>query len=233
MRNVLIPVLLTVSALGAAPTHAGSAAPDPLAADIVAEVEALLRNQAQSYPAELQVSVEEPRLTHQESCDQLQAFLPSGQRLRPRMTVGVRCMAPQSWTTYVQANLALLGNYYVASRAIQLGDTIGMDDLTPRDGDLLRIAPGVVFDASQVVGYIAGQRINPGSPVKASALRDPNSIQRGQAVRTEARGRGFVATGEGQALQAGSPGAQIQVKTSSGQIVTGTVLNATTVQVMM
>nr|WP_254045803.1 flagella basal body P-ring formation protein FlgA [Paenalcaligenes hominis] len=52
-------------------------------------------------------------------------------------------------------------------------------------------------------------------------------------VRTLARGAGFVATGEGQALQSGSPGNQIQVRVSSGQIITGTVLDAQTVQVLM
>jgi len=42
-----------------------------------------------------------------------------------------------------------------------------------------------------------------------------------------------VATGEGQALESGAPGTQIQVRTSSGQIITGTVIDAHTVQVMM
>src|SRR3546814_3068201 len=87
--------------------------------------------------------------------------------------------------------------------------------------------------SSDLVGYIASQRISAGTPIKSRALRDPDSIQRGQAVRTEARGTGFVATGEGQALQSGAPGTQIQVRSSSGQIVSGTVLNATTVLVIM
>jgi flagella basal body P-ring formation protein FlgA len=145
----------------------------------------------------------------------------------------VRCVAPQAWTTYVQASLSIQGYYYVANRNINVGDTLGLDDLAAREGDILRLSNGVVFDPSQVVGYIAQQRIAVGAPVKSSALRDAASIVRGQAVRTEARGVGFVAHGEGQALQGGAPGAQIQVRTSSGQVVTGTVVNATTVQVAM
>src|SRR3546814_19460342 len=69
--------------------------------------------------------------------------------------------------------------------------------------------------SSDLVGYIASQRISAGTPIKSRALRDPDSIQRGQAVRTEARGTGFVATGEGQALQSGAPGPQIQVRSKS------------------
>ncbi|XOT97388.1 flagellar basal body P-ring formation chaperone FlgA, partial [Alcaligenes pakistanensis] len=66
-----------------------------------------------------------------------------------------------------------------------------------------------------------------------SALRDPQSITRGQTVRTVARGMGFMATGEGQALQSGAPGTQIQIKASSGQVISATVLDASTVQVIL
>jgi len=52
-------------------------------------------------------------------------------------------------------------------------------------------------------------------------------------VRKEARGVGFVATGEGVALESGAPGVMIQVRTSSGQIVTGTVVNNTIVRILM
>lgn len=229
--------LALVGVLGASASTSYAAAPPEEtiqdAASVMAEVEAFLRGQASSYPGAVDITVEAPRITRQAACDQLQAFLPSGQRLRSRMTVGVRCMAPSSWTSYVQANLSVQGYYYVANRNIAAGDTVSLDDLSAREGDILRVANGIVFDPSQAVGYIATQRIPAGSPVKSTTLRDPNSIQRGQAVRTEARGPGFVATGEGQALQAGAPGAQIQVKSSSGQIITGTVLNANTVQVVL
>src|SRR5690606_963012 len=115
---------------------------------------------------------------------------------------------------------------------IQPGDTLTMDDLNPREGDLLRLSPNIATDPSLLVGHIATQRISAGSPIKTTALRDPDSIQRGQMIRTEVRGPGFVANGEGQALQSGAPGTQIQVKSSSGQVITGTVLNANTVLVM-
>ncbi len=220
--------LLTVSAAWG---QRAQSLQDP--AQVVAEVEAFLQAQAAAYPGSASISVETPRLGQQAQCNRLEPFLSSGQRLRSRMTVGVRCMAPNAWTTYVQANLSIQGYFYVANRSINVGDTLGLDDLNAREGDILRLSNGVVFDPSQVVGYIAQQRIPVGAPVKSSALRDPNSIVRGQAVRTEARGVGFVANGEGQALQSGAPGAQIQVRTSSGQIVTGTVVNGTTVQVTM
>lgn len=229
--SLLIAASVCLAPAPATGSQTAAGTQDP--AEVAAEVEAFLQGQASSYPGAAQISVETPRITNQAACDALQAFFPSGQRLRARITVGVRCMAPQSWTSYVQANLSIQGHYYVANRAIQAGDTLSLDDMSAREGDILRMAGGVVFDPSQAIGYIAAQRIPVGGPIKSSALRNPDSIQRGQTVRTEARGTGFVATGEGQALQSGAPGAQIQIRSSSGQIVSGTVLNANTVQVFM
>jgi flagella basal body P-ring formation protein FlgA len=233
LPSTLVAILGGALLAAAASAGASNALPMQDPAAVASEVEAFLRGQATSYPGSTHIVVEPPRLTNQPACAHLQAFLPSGQRLRSRMTVGIRCMAPQAWTTYVQANLSILGHYYVANRNIQVGDTLSLDDLSAREGDILRLSGGTVFDPSQAVGYVASQRISAGGPIKSRSLRSPDSIQRGQTVRTEARGSGFVATGEGKALESGAPGAQIQVRSSSGQIVSGTVVNGSTVRVMM
>ncbi|WP_341667046.1 flagellar basal body P-ring formation chaperone FlgA [Alcaligenes sp. SDU_A2] len=192
-----------------------------------------LLSQVQILPGQAHITLDASRLQAMPACQQAQAFLPSGQRLRARMSVGIRCLAPQPWSSSVSATLAVQGHYYVTNRRINPGETISLDDLVAREGDLLQLSPGVVFDPSQLVGYVASQRITMGAPIRSSALRDPQSVMRGQTVRTIARGAGFVATGEGQALQNGAPGTQIQIKASSGQIISATVLDASTVQVMM
>lgn len=212
-----------------------SAAPAPPAqepAPIIAQVESLLHARAQSYPGEAEITIEPPRLTNQRACEQLEAFLSGNTSLRSRMSVGVRCLAPQAWSLYVTANIRLIGHYYVSNRAIPTGQVLSLDDLDMREGDLLRERQAIT-DPTHIVGYITTRRIPPGGEIRSNALRDPQSIQRGQAVRTIARGTGFVANGEGEALEAGSPGTQIQVRSSSGQIITGTVIDAHTVQVMM
>lgn len=226
-----LPSAGTAQAVGGPQAAAGQPAlQDPAA--IAAEVEAFLLEQAQAMPGVPTVVVTPPRLTRQAACDQLDIFLPNPQ-LRSRMSVGVRCLAPQPWSLYVQASLSIEGQYYVASRSINSGEVIGADDIAAQEGDLLRLANGVVVDPAFAIGYIAQQRIGAGMVIKESALRDPDSIVRGQPVRTEARGVGFVATGEGVALESGAPGSVIQVRTSSGQVVTGTVINNTTVRIMM
>lgn len=219
--------------LGAVATAWAAPAPTPQAPDaIIAQVESFLRARAQAYPGEAEITVEPPRLTSQASCDQLEVFLSGNTTLRSRMSVGVRCLAPQAWSLYITANIRLVGHYYVANRAIPAGQVLSLDDLDMREGDLLRDRQAIT-DPAHIVGYITTRRIPPGGEVRGNALRDPQSIQRGQAVRTIARGVGFVVTGEGQALEAGAPGMQIQIRSSSGQIITATVIDAHTVQVMM
>ncbi|MFP5193773.1 flagellar basal body P-ring formation chaperone FlgA [Alcaligenes sp. 1735tsa3] len=188
---------------------------------------------AQMYPGIATITLDSARLNAMPACTQNQIFLPSGQRLRSRMSIGVRCLSPQSWSTSISATLSIQGHYYVTNRRINPGETIHQDDLLEREGDLLALANGVVIDPNQIIGYVASQRIPLGNAIRASALRDPQSVTRGQMVRTIARGMGFVATGEGQALQSGSPGTQIQIKASSGQVISATVLDASTVQVVL
>jgi len=177
----------------------------------------------------LQIHVEPPRITLP-ACDDLQATMPKA--LRSRTAVTVRCLAPQIWNLTVQTHLTLPGTYYTAARTIAPGQTMTPDDVQDVQADLLRLPADTVTDPAQITGHIATQRIRKGSPIKSGSLRDPQSIQRGQRVYTEARGAGFVLRGAGQALQAGAPGSQIQVRTSSGQVISGIVMNTDTVRVV-
>lgn len=195
--------------------------------------EQFLLEQASVYPGVASVHITAPTIRNQAQCDELQPHLSSGARLRSRQTVTVRCLAPKPWSLHVQAQITIEGFYYTSNKTLQVGDIIRLDDLVTREGDILRLAPNTIIDPSLIIGYIASQRITAGSVIRSSALRDPQSIQRGQTVRTIARGVGFVATGEGQALQSGAPGTQIQVRVSSGDVISGTVLDAQTVQVLM
>lgn len=205
----------------------------PQAMAQVQQIEDFLQEQAASYPGTVQIRVEPPRTDKLAACDQSEAFFPSGSRIRSRLTVGIRCLAPSPWVSYTQASLSIQGKYYVSAHSINAGAILTMADLAEREGDLLRLANGIVHDSAQLVGFITTQRIGARTPIKASALRSPESIERGQAVRLEARGVGFVATSDGKAMQSGAPGKQIQVRTSSGQMVTGTVLNGSTVLVIL
>lgn len=201
--------------------------------DLSRQAEEFLRDQAAVYSGETRVIVTPPQIDRMPACTESEAFLPSNSRLRSRMTVGLRCLAPASWVSYTQAELSVDGLYYVAGRSLDAGTVITPADVATREGDLLRLARGTIHDPDRLMGSITTQRIGTGAPIRESALRSADSIARGQAVRLEARGVGFVATSDGTAMQSGEPGTQIQVRAASGQTVSGTVLNGQTVLVLM
>lgn len=236
MRSTRVLCLLLAAACAGAVGAQEASTPSSAALqnedELVALAEKLLAERAATWPGQATISVIAPRATGLSACTQPEAFLPGPGTLQPRLSVGIRCLAPSPWTTYLQASVRIIGSYFVTNHLIQKGAVLSLDDLDSREGDLLR-NPRLISDPAHVVGWIATRRIPSGKPIETNALRDANSIERGQQVRTIARGTGFVASGEGQALEAGSPGARIQVRTSSGQVITATVIDAHTVQVMM
>jgi len=215
-------------ALGASASVAAKPPQTPIQA-LVQHVTQQLQAQARQQGSKLQVHVEPLHTQHVLPCT---AFAALGRvKLRARVSVPVRCLAPQGWHVYVQANLALSGQYYLAARAIAPGDRIAANDVRRVKGDLLRLPPDVVTEPDALIGRFATQRIRSGSIMKTSVLRDPGAIRRGQRVRIETRGAGFVLHSEGQALQDANPGSPIQVRAASGLRVRGFVRDASTVHI--
>lgn len=202
---------------------------DPARVQAVAE--SFLRAQLATLPGRATITVESPQTAKLAACDALAPFLPAGMRPRARMTVGVRCNAPQNWTTYVQASVAVTGTYYVTRQAVPMGHLLSADDLDTRKGDLLALAQQMALRPDQVVGQVANRRLQAGQPIRLDALRSPQAIQRGEAVRLMVQGPGFTAMGTGRAMGNAAPGASLQVRTESGQVVTGTVTDTGIVQI--
>ena len=197
-------------------------APEAIAATALS----YLREQLSALPGQPSISIDPPRNERLTPCDAMSPFLPSGMKPRARMTVGIRCTAPKAWTAYVQASVSVPGQYYVASRTIAAGQALTPADLAPRDGDLVALPPGAITDPDTVAGMTAAYRITAGQPIKGAALRNAQSVVRGSNVRINAVGKGFMVSSEGQALDNAAPGATVQVRMPSGQVVSGVVRNA-------
>lgn len=235
MRKVLVSVgliLLALQPFAYGTAQGTSQAPKELS--LQKKMLSFLESMAASWDGTLRARIEPPDIQNQPKCDNYEIFMPGrGATLRPTVTLGIRCQAPKPWVSYTQANIRIEGRYYITARPIQAGTTLGMQDLEQRKGDLLRLPRGTLIDPKQFIGYITRYRLNARKPIKASALRSPLSIERGQRVYMEVRGAGFVARSEGKAMEGGEPGDRIQVRTASGQMVTATVLDAQTVLIPM
>jgi flagella basal body P-ring formation protein FlgA len=237
-RSLYLALALALAALGApiqqvfAQARASSAADAPQDPAAVRQVaEDYLRQQLSSLPGEPSIQMDEVHTERLPACEALSAFITGQVRPRSRMSVGVRCSAPRTWNLYVQASVSLPGQYYVAARPINAGESIQLTDLAPRDGDLINLPAGAITDPQTVVGMTASNRIGMGQTIRAATLRSAGSVQRGQMVRIMARGPGFVVSSEGQVMSNASPGSMVEVKTASGQIVSGILQSQGTVEV--
>ncbi|VVE53093.1 flagella basal body P-ring formation protein FlgA [Pandoraea iniqua] len=185
--------------------------------------ERFLREQTTGLPGRVTITVGDAVSDRMPACGALEPFLPPGARLWGSTTVGVRCAGERPWTLYLQARVSINATYFVAARQINPGETIGPNDLSPRQGDLTLLPRTVATDAGQIVGTVAVNRITSGLPIRSDLLRSAIAVQQGQTVRVVTRGSGFEVSTEGQVLSRASAGDPVQVRTRAGQVISGTV----------
>ena len=230
--GVLLAVLLAVllvggAALAAAPTHAQQA-PDA----VEARVRDFLQAQAAGLPGEvtIQVSALDPN-NQLPACAALEPFLPAGTRPWGRISVGVRCDSPVTWTAYVQAQVSVVADYLVAARPLRAGQIVGPADLGQRRGDLTALADNILTDGTQAMGHTTRFAVAAGTPLRGGMLRVPHAVRQGQTVPVISAGPGFRVSSEGRAMNNAAPGESVRVRLANGQVVTGIAQPGGTVEV--
>lgn len=189
---------------------------------LAATLDHYLRIQTQGLPGQVSYSIGQidPR-TQSRPCSSFEPFLPTGSRLWGKSTVGVRCLAPSPWTVYVPVQVKISGNYLIAARQVTAGQALVAEDIVIRGGDLSSFPANIVTDQAQALGKTAKNRIAAGQPLRSDFLIAPWAVQQGQSVKLVSKGSGFSVSSEGKALNNASDGQVAQVRTSSGQTVSG------------
>ena len=185
-------------------------------------VEQFLTTQAMGLPGEVKITVGaiDKRL-RMPACTTPQAFMPPASKAWGKTTVGVRCTAPSPWTIYVAAQVQVLGEYVAAAVPLAQGQTINDSDLARVKGDLTALPAGIIVDASQAVGRTTTSSVRLGAPLRQDALRNPQAVHQGQAVRVVYNGAGFSISSEARALNNAVEGQMTQVRTQNGQVLSG------------
>lgn len=185
-------------------------------------VEDYLRMQTQGLPGKISYRITPLDTRSQLSpCDVFEPFLPSGGAPWGRTTIGVRCLGPSAWTIYMQVQVSIHAKYLVAARPLTAGQIIGVNDFVSRNGDLGLLPATILMDAEQALGKTVKIGIAAGQPLRGDQLIAPWAVQQGQNVKTISRGAGFSVSSEGKALNNAVEGQMVQVRTPSGQTVSG------------
>ena len=186
-------------------------------------VESFLSTQLRSVRGNVsyQIAALDPR-TQLAPCEAFEPFLPPGGRLWGKATLGVRCLGPSNWTIYLQVQIKVSGSYIVATRAISAGMAIASGDIEVRTGELTAFPATVATETNQVVGKTSKSGLFAGQAIRTDLLTAAWVVQQGQSVRTVANGDGFSVSSEGKALNNAQEGQIVQVRTPSGQVVSGT-----------
>ena len=185
-------------------------------------VSSYLQTQTQGLPGKVSYSIGQlDSRTQLSACDAFEPFLPAGNKLWGKATIGVRCLGPAVWTVYIPVHVRVTGSYLIAARTMSAGFVISAGDVTTRDGDLGTLPATIVTDERQAIGKTLRFGIAAGQPLRSDQLIAPLVVQQGQNVRTLVNGSGFSVSSEGRALNNASEGQRVQVRTASGQTVSG------------
>lgn len=219
MKSILFSALLLTSSLALAQQPAG-ARQDLGALRAVVEQYLQAQSGAMAGQATIEVGAIDPRMSLA-ACPAPQAFQQPGARAFGKTTVGVRCAAPTAWTVYIQAKVAVQGDYVVAAVPLAQGQPIEQSQLVLMKGDLAAMPNGVVTDMAQAIGHTPTMSLPSGAPLRLDALRSKPVVQSGQAVRVVSSGDGFKVSAEARAIGTASEGQVVQVRTPNGAILSG------------
>ena len=212
-RSLLFSILLFALSAQAGPQQSH--------AEIHEAIAAFLRAQTLALPGEVTIKIDEiDRRISRPTCPKLEAFLPPGGKLLGNSMVGVRCLGKNGWSLFVPVHVKVSASLLIANKPLQQGQVLHAEDISSQSGELTHA--GILTDPLQAVGKVLKSSVGAGQVLNKDMLRAPYAITQGQTVQFQIAGEGFKIRSEGQALNNAAEGQAVQVRTLSGQVVSGT-----------
>lgn len=170
-----------------------------------------------------------------ERCRQpVRPFVASGQHMKDRITIELRCQDPKPWHLYVPVRIVGTSPVAVTVHAIVAGTIIKAGDLKVEEHDTSELPLGFLDDPAVAVGLTAGRPIAGGAYVTNQQLVAPKAVQRGQSVTLLADAGGISVRMAGKALSDGLINQRVRVQNlSSGKIVEGIARSQEVVEIIL
>ncbi|RFC37668.1 MAG: flagella basal body P-ring formation protein FlgA [Candidatus Nitrotoga sp. SPKER] len=182
-----------------------------------------VHEQTLNLPGQVTITVNEiDRRVSLPACPALEAFIPPGGQLLGNSTVGVRCTTNmKKWTLFVPVHIKVSANLLIVNSSLQQGHILRAEDIGNQRSELTQI--GILTNPLQAIGKILKYNVGAGQVLKQDMLQAPYVVKQGQVVQIQVERQGFKIHAGGQALNNAAEGQVVQVKTSSGQVVSGVV----------
>lgn len=167
-------------------------------------------------------------------CNQVEPYLPPNTQLWGRARLGLRCVdGATRWSVFLPITVKAFGPAWVLRGQVAQGAVLTAADAEQSEVDWAEDRSPVLADPALWVGSIATRSYMPGQAIRQSMVRPPLAFQAGAQVRVLAQGSGFSVSSDAQALSVGVVGQSARVRMDNGRILTGTVLDARTVEVAL
>lgn len=213
------------------PSHAGGeVVAQQSHAQIHDVIAAFVHAQTSTLPGQVSIQVDEldPRIVRP-ACLKLEAFIPPSSHLLGNSMVGVRCPGKKEWSLFVPVHVTVTVAMLIINKPLPQGHVLRAEDISSQSGELSQL--DIFTDPAQVTGKVLKYSIGAGQVLRPDMMRAPYAITQGQIVRLKAVGAGFSVQSEGHALGNAAEGQSVQVKTSSGQVISGTTQADGTVEI--
>jgi flagella basal body P-ring formation protein FlgA len=164
------------------------------------------------------------------ACNRIEPYLPVNSRLWGRSQVGLRCLeGAAKWNVFLPVTVKAWGPAWVLKSHLAPGITLRESDAMQAEVDWAADNSPVLAEPAQWVGQTTQYPLAAGQTLRQSMVRAAQAFPAGATVRIVAQGPGFQISSQGQAQSAGVVGQSARVKTDSGNVVVGTVLDSYTV----
>lgn len=155
------------------------------------------------------------------SCDTpIFSLLNKNKKWGQNVTIRAQC---GNKITFLRVNVAVTGNYLVASQPITAGFAITDANTRLQSGRLDTLTHALIHDKDSIIDYIALRNIASEHPITRNMIRKKWQIKAGQTVNVIIKGDSFQVSSQGKALNNAALGEQIKVRINPHKIVEGIV----------
>ncbi len=134
-----------------------------------------------------------------------------------RVTVGMRCQSPESWTIYLRGHVTASAAIPVLQSPANRSELISDGDVVIRNIQIESDLRGIIIERDQLVGKVAVRDLIAGQPLRQSDVKAPQIISRGQSVTITSKAGGLSVTMKGKALGNARAGDRIWVQNQSSK----------------